>query len=92
MPELIRYRPRNDFVLFRFIDRGQVRGIITPDKSAQGKERIVMAMGPDVVDLKIGDKVMVIGSPGQDVIAMPEDKDIYLTKQANVVLVVESDV
>lgn len=84
----MKYAPRNDFVLFRLIDKGRVGSIMTPQKSAQGKERIIVAVGPDVKDIKPGDSVFVIGVVGQDVVILPNEIDLYLTRQANVVLVV----
>ena len=88
-PMNLKFVPRNDFVLFRLVDRQMVRGVYVPQVSAQGKERVIEAIGPKVEDLKVGDKVFVIGEVGVDVVALPNDKDLYLTKQINVVLVVE---
>ena len=85
---IVTFYPRNDFVVFKFIDKGRLRGIEMPQISAQAKERVVVAMGPKVEDLKIGDKVMVIGKVGEDVIALPNDSSLFLTRQANVTLIV----
>jgi hypothetical protein len=87
----MRYIPRNDFVLFRLVDKGIVRGIVVPQISAQGKERIVEAIGPDVKDLHVGDKVYVIGSMNEDLVSLPNEPDLYLTKQSNVVVIVQED-
>lgn len=81
-----KYLPRNDFVVFTVIDHGKVGNIITPQKSAQGKERIIVAVGPDVKDLKPGDSVYIIGTLGQDTIALPDEPNLYLTRQSNVIL------
>lgn len=83
------YRCRNDFVLIRVINKGKAHGLAMPDKSAEGKERIVEAIGPKVEDLKVGDKVFVIGTNNQDVIALPGEVSLFLTREANVVLIVE---
>ena len=85
------YRCRNDFVLIRVINKGQAHGLAMPDKSAEGKERVVEAVGPKVDNLKVGDKVFVIGSMNQDVISLPGERDLFLTRETNVVLVVEED-
>lgn len=85
------YQPRNDFVLFKMVDTGSVRGILVPERSAQGKERIIVAVGPKVDGLKVGDKVLAIGTAGMDLIALPNDKDLFLTREQNVVLVVKED-
>lgn len=89
----VTYRPRNDLVLFEMIDKGQVRGVLMPQIAQQGKEKIVRAIGPTVEGLEVGDKVMVIGEIGQDVIVMPSDRGLFCTRQQNVFLIVEeSDV
>lgn len=87
----MKYHPRNDFVLYRMVDKGTVRGIHVPQQAAQGKEMTIVAVGPDVVGIKPGDVVMAIGAYGQDLIALPNEKDLLLTKQANIVLVVEKE-
>ncbi len=83
-----KYRCRNDFVLFRLVNRGQLRGVVMPDVAAEGKERVVVAFGPDVKDLEVDDRVLVIGQIGVDTIQLPNDRDLYMTKAANVALVV----
>lgn len=85
------YRPRNDFVLYRVVNRGMHRGVVMPDRAAQGKDHVVVAVGPKVVDLKPGDHVKVIGTPGQDVVPLPDDSSLFLTREQNVVLVVDAE-
>ena len=92
MTETANYRCRGDFVLFRIIDRGIHRGIAMPNIAAQGKDKVVIAIGPKVEDLKVGDKVLVIGQPGQDVVQVPTEPNLFLSREANIVLVeVESE-
>ncbi len=88
---MTKYRCRNDFVLFRLVNRGQIRGLAIPDRAAEGKERVVVATGPDVKGLEPGDRILVIGTIGQDTIPLPNERDLYLTKQANVALVDVTD-
>lgn len=46
--------------------------------------------GPDVKDeLKPGDEVLLIGTVGQDVVQLPREKDLLVTRERNVILVVE---
>lgn len=85
--EPVKFACRNDFVLFRMIDRGHVRGVAMPNIAQQGKERLVVAIGPKVEGLKVGDKVLVIGSVGQDVVQVPSETQLYMTREANVALV-----
>ena len=90
IPQLSRvYRPREDFVLFALVDKGMMGSLIAPGISAQGKERIVVAVGPKVEDLKVGDKIFVIGAVGESVIELPFEQSVYMTRQANVCLIVE---
>ncbi len=87
---MIKYRPRADFVLFRVIDLGRSEGgVAIPDISAEGKANFVIAVGPDVKDISPGDRVLIIGTPGQDVISLPREKGMMVTKAANCVLFVE---
>ena len=86
----MKFTPRNDFVIFERVKRGQTpSGIIMPDRSLEGIDHIVRYIGPDVKDLKPGDKVMVMGGPGQDYGQLPNLKNFFLTKQANVAYVYE---
>jgi len=85
------YRPRNDIVVIKVVDKGKVRGIAMPDVAQEGKERIILAVGPKVEDLKVGDKVLVIGTPGQDLVRIPGELNLFLTKEVNVLVVVVED-
>lgn len=82
------YIPREDFVLFRMTRQDTVRGLVMPQVSQQGLVRIVVAKGPNVKDLDTGDEVLVCGQVGSDVIALPNEPDLYLTRQANVLVIV----
>lgn len=84
----MKYRPRGDFVIYQVRDRGLVKGLQMPDSAVEGKERIVVALGPEVKDLELGDMVLTCGQPGMDLTKLPEEVDLYLTRQANVVLVI----
>lgn len=83
----VKYRCRGDFILFRLVNKGEVRGLVMPDQAAQGKERVVVAIGPKVENLDVGDKVLVIGSVGVDTIQIPSEADLYMTREANVALI-----
>ncbi len=85
----INYKPRGDFVLFRVTKRDKVLGIAMPQQSEQSVERTIVACGPDVKDLNVGDKVLVCGTIGDSVVAIPNEKDLLLTRQSNVLVVLE---
>ena len=84
------YKPRGDFILYQSINRGQVRGIAMPDQAAEGKDLIIVAVGPDVKDLQPGDRVLVIGTPGETVSRVP-GTNYLLTRQANAVIVITQE-
>jgi hypothetical protein len=46
-----KYQPRNDFVVFQQRNKGTLRGVAIPDRAAEGKELVVVAVGPMVEDL-----------------------------------------
>lgn len=85
------YIPRNDFVVFKLIDKGKLRGINIPQISSQGKERVIVSVGPKVENLKPGDRVFAIGTVGEDVVMIPTEQDLYLTRESNIVLIVKED-
>lgn len=62
-------------------------GVVIPDISTHGKQRVIVAVGPKVEDLKAGDRVFIIGTPGQDFSQLPNFQDLFITRQENVVLV-----
>ena len=85
-----KFRPRNDYVLVKLIDLGKTEsGIAIPSQAQQGKERVVVAMGPKVKDLSKGDKVNIIGESGVDYAFLPDCRDMIIVKEANVILVIE---
>lgn len=85
------YKPRNDFVLVRVIDLGQLRGIHVPNISVEGKKYVVEAMGDAVKNLKVGDSVLMTGTVGVDWATLPGLSDLLIIKEANIVLVIEED-
>lgn len=89
----VTYHPRNDFVILRLVNLGKTdAGIIMPDMAAQGKEWRVVAVGPEVKELKAGDKILPpFGEVGETIITMPNEKDLYITRQSNVAVVVKTD-
>ena len=87
---MVTYKPRGDFVLFRVITIDKTDGgVALPDVSPEGKSNYVLAVGENVKDLNPGDRILVIGVLGQDVVHLPREKSMMLTKSANVMLTVE---
>lgn len=90
MKSEIVYRCRNGFVLYRIVNKGTLGLVAIPDRAAEGKERRVVAFGPDVKDLAVGDVILVIGEPGQDMVQLTDEKDLWMTKEQNVAVVKEA--
>ena len=88
----MKFFPRNDGVIFERVKRGQTpSGIIMPDKSLVGVDHVVRAIGPKVEGLKVGDKVMVLGSIGADYGQLANKKGWFFTREANVAYIYEFD-
>lgn len=82
------YTPRNDYVLVQRVQLGKTpSGIAVSSASIEGFEHIVTAMGPEVKELALGDKVLVIGEMGKDYAFIPNSNTIFLTKEKNVVMI-----
>lgn len=82
------YQPRGDYVLIKINTKDKVGGIVVPQRSAEGKTYSVMAVGPKVEDLSVGEEVYIIGSQQNgDWSFIPGANDIIITREANVVLV-----
>ena len=87
--ERFRFLPRNTGVLVRITDKGQLRGIAIPEISIEGKEFTVVAIGPKVEGLKVGDKVLMRGVRGAEFFEIPFDKRLIFIEEKDVVLVIE---
>ncbi|MDE2095623.1 MAG: hypothetical protein KGL39_00070 [Patescibacteria group bacterium] len=86
------YRPRNDYCLVRYVDIGKTpSGIATPNSSIQGKKFFIEAFGPDVEDLQVGDRILMVGTEKEDWAFLPNSRELLLIKQANIVMVYEGD-
>lgn len=83
-----KYLPRNDFVLVRIINLGKSeKGILMPDGSQIGKKLVVEAIGPDIMDLKVGDSVLM--SQSSDTFPLPGHNDLFAVKQEAIAMVVD---
>ena len=89
MPEpKLKLSPRNDYVVIRVRDVGEsAGGVAIPEVSIEGKEFFVEAKGPDVTGLEVGNKVLCIGTKGEDYSYLPNQKALFIIKQSNVILI-----
>ena len=74
----MKYKVRNDFVLLH---------VNHMDQMDKANEFIVAGFGPNVVGLKLGDKVLLIGKS----YAIPDRKDLIILKEENVVLIINNE-
>lgn len=45
----------------------------------------MVAVGGDVKSVQPGDRVLIIGTVGLDVVTLPQEKELCLTKEANLI-------
>lgn len=82
------YEARNDIVLIERVEAGKIGNLVMPEVANEGWRNIVREIGPDVEHLQIGDEVHVIGAINLDIIGIPNETNVFATKQANVILIV----
>ncbi len=80
-------QPRGDFVIIRVVPRGETPGgIAVSESSLEGQDHIVVAKGPKVEDLEVGDVVMMTGQKNVDWSMIPKQKALLIIRESNVVL------
>ncbi len=85
---VMQYLPRNTYVLVRRVKLGETPGgVLVPDASIEGVEHIVVAVGPKVEELAVGDKVLMIGQFNLHYSFLPNSKELIIIKEENVALV-----
>lgn len=90
MPEQFNYRPRGAYVLISIQTVEKTSGgVAVPQWSIQGKEFIVIAIGPEVKDLNVGDKVLMLGKQDVDFFPLPNSSTLLVIPQGLVVLVLD---
>jgi hypothetical protein len=76
------YKPRGDRVLLRQVLVGETEsGIKVPDYSVHGKYYIVEAVGKEVKEVEIGDKVLMVGEENRQWAYIPQSKDLLITRE-----------
>lgn len=89
----MKYRCRKNFVLVRKVEVGKTKGgIIAPAASAEGMKFYVEAIGKDVEDLAVGDRVQIAAAQGQGLFfELPREKDLFLVEDKHVAIVYEGE-
>jgi hypothetical protein len=80
-------RPRNDKVLIREDHPDLIGKLAVSQFAIEGKEFVIVAIGPKVEDLEVGDVVMMAGKENVDWAKVPNHKNLLINCEANVVLV-----
>ena len=88
------FRPRNDIVILRTVPRGEsVGGVQLPTTSKEGNRHIVVAIGPKVEGLKVGDEVVPGGPTTKaEFYPIPGCSDLSAINQEYCMLVAEPDI
>ena len=88
----MRYEPRGAMVIIRKVkQKAQVRGLAMPERSAEGTNFFVEAVGPEVKDLKKGQQVM-LGGPADDMFfPMPGEPDLIIAPQRLVMYIIHKE-
>jgi co-chaperonin GroES (HSP10) len=86
-PELCKLQPRGDFVVVKIVPKGETAsGIKVSESSLEGQDHIVVAKGPKVEDLEIGDVVMMTGRKDLDWSLIPKQRNLMIIRESNIVL------
>lgn len=87
------FRPRHGIVILRTIPRGETPGgLKLPTTSKEGNRHIVVAIGPEVEGLKVGDEVVPGGPTLQaEFYPIPGYSDISAIDEKWCMLVVDPD-
>lgn len=81
------YRPREDLVLFKTMEGIKSEGgLAMPDASSEGRVNYIVAVGPKVEDLKLGDRVLIVGVKNETFFEVPRQRGLYITRQSNCML------
>lgn len=84
------YKARLDFVVYQFHKKALTKsGLAIPDRSLEGQECTVVSIGPKVENLKVGDKIQLLSTDRTMTTQIPDERDLFLTRDGNIALVVE---
>ena len=84
---------RNDGVILKITDRGTSdSGLVIPQISVESKKFTVVAMGPQVTDLELGDECLPRGTVGAEYFPLPFANDLIFLDEKNVVVVMKKKV
>lgn len=89
---MLTYNPRCDYVLVRLVRADKsVGGVVLPEATTEGHHWYVEDVGPEVENLEAGERVDIMGQIGEDIAPLRGEKDLFLTKQSNVCLIIREE-
>ena len=92
MSEELTYRVRGDFLLCKIIQQEKVGSLAMPQQSQEGKRFIVVGIGEKVKDIRVGERVILVASPGEgSYYPIPNSSGLFVIKQDFAALVVEDE-
>ena len=80
------WMPRGNKVLLRSVKVDFMRGLAVPEASASGKKFVVVALGPDVTNLEVGEECMPIGQQKVDWDYLPGSNDLLVVNEGNIII------
>jgi hypothetical protein len=86
---MIQFTPRGPYCVIRVSYRETNQaGIAVSQASAEGRQYHVESIGPDVKDLKVGDRVLMVGKKNEEYWDIPAHNGLLLVKESVISLVV----
>jgi NADPH:quinone reductase-like Zn-dependent oxidoreductase len=79
--------PRGSRVLIKMRMRDEINGVRVPERSVEAKVFTVVAIGPKVEHLNVGDRVMMTGQQKVDWDYLPGSHEMLIIDEANVLCV-----
>ncbi len=80
--------PRKNQVIVRILIKDEYRGIKLPQNSPEGKLYVVVAIGPEVKNLNVGDEVLITARVGQEWQLIPGEPELVFNIEEHVPLII----
>jgi hypothetical protein len=88
---MLTYKPRNDFVVVKMTNNPYAGRIAVSQNSPEAFRFHVIAIGPQVTGLDVGNRVYMMGSLKVDYDFMPGTKDLIQIREKMITVIVEGD-
>lgn len=78
------YKVRNDFVIVKVTTTNVVGNIRVSDNAQEGKVYTIVAFGPRVENMAVGDRVTLWADQNTVFFQIPGERDLVIIKEANI--------